>query len=185
MATAHRSPENMSVGKRTRGVSPLGLRVGCCVVVVAELGLLVSYRTLAQFSGVCRLATYLGLRAWPNCRRQEARPPRWRWTWSRIIIPDSLRPNLSRSCYFDEPVPANCCRGTILGCPANAHRACRGRRPAFTNIHLDRLTAMLTPKSSPPADGRRRSRRRLSPLRRVPPEVLRRIVAYAFHAGYY
>ena len=34
-------------------------------------------------------------------------------------------------------------------------------------------------------NGRRRSRRRLSPLRRLPPEVLRRIVAYAFHAGYY
>ena len=31
MATAHRSPENMSVGKRTRGVSTLGLRVGCVV----------------------------------------------------------------------------------------------------------------------------------------------------------
>ena len=55
----------------------------------------------------------------------------------------------------------------------------------YERLHLDRLTAVLTPKSSPPADGRRRSRRRLSPLRRVPPEVLRRIVAYAFHAGYY
>ena len=31
MATAHRSPENMSVGKRTRGVSTLGLRVDCVV----------------------------------------------------------------------------------------------------------------------------------------------------------
>ena len=31
--------------------------------------------------------------------------------------------------------------------------------------HLDRLTLMLTPKD----DGRRRSRRRLSPLRRLPP----------------
>ena len=55
----------------------------------------------------------------------------------------------------------------------------------YERLHLDRLTAVLTPKSSPPADGRRRSRRRLSPLRRVPPEVLRHIVAYAFHAGYY
>ena len=49
----------------------------------------------------------------------------------------------------------------------------------YERLHLDRLTAMLTPKD----DGRRRSR--LSPLRRVPPEVLRKIVAYAFHAGYY
>ena len=53
----------------------------------------------------------------------------------------------------------------------------------YESLHLDKLTAMLTPK--PPTDGRRRSRRRLSPLRRLPPEVLRRIVAYAFHAGYY
>ena len=54
----------------------------------------------------------------------------------------------------------------------------------YERRHLDKLTAMLTPKS-PQTDGRRRSRRRLSPLRRVPPEVIRRIVAYAFHAGYY
>ncbi len=55
----------------------------------------------------------------------------------------------------------------------------------YERLHLDRLTAMLTPKT-PPTDGRRRSRRRLSsPLRRVPPEVIRRIVAYAFHAGFY
>ncbi len=55
--------------------------------------------------------------------------------------------------------------------------------PAVRRAALDKLTAMLTPK--PPTDGRRRSRRRLSPLRRLPPEVLRKIVAYAFHAGYY
>ena len=54
----------------------------------------------------------------------------------------------------------------------------------YARLHLDRLTAMLTPKPAP-ADGPRRSRRRLSPLRRVPPEVLRRIVAFAFHVGYY
>ena len=54
----------------------------------------------------------------------------------------------------------------------------------YERQHLDQLTAMLTPKPTP-NDGRRRSRRRLSPLRRVPPEVIRRIVAYAFHAGYY
>ena len=54
----------------------------------------------------------------------------------------------------------------------------------YERLHLDRLTAMLTPTPTP-TDGRRRSRRRLSPLRRLPPEVLRKIVAYAFHAGYY
>ena len=54
----------------------------------------------------------------------------------------------------------------------------------YERLHLDRLTAMLTPKPTP-NDGRRRSRRRLSPLRRVPPEVLRKIAAFAFHAGFY
>ena len=54
----------------------------------------------------------------------------------------------------------------------------------YARRHLDTLTNMLTPKSAP-AHGPRRSRRRLSPLRRVPPEVLRRIVAFAFHVGYY
>ena len=53
----------------------------------------------------------------------------------------------------------------------------------YERLHLDRLTAMLTPP--PPPTGRRRSRRRLSPLRRLPPEVLRKIAAFAFHAGYY
>ena len=49
----------------------------------------------------------------------------------------------------------------------------------YERHHLDKLTAMLTPKD----DGRRRSPRRRSPLRRVPPEVLRNIAAFAFHAG--
>ena len=53
----------------------------------------------------------------------------------------------------------------------------------YERLHLDRLTAMLTPKDQ--TDGRRRSRRRLSPLRRLPPEVLRKIAAFAFHAGFY
>ena len=56
----------------------------------------------------------------------------------------------------------------------------------YERSHLDKLTAMLTPTPTPtPNDGRRCSRRRLSPLRCLPPEVIRRIVAYAFHAGYY
>ena len=49
----------------------------------------------------------------------------------------------------------------------------------YERRHLDKLAAMLTPKD----DGRRRSPRRMSPLRRVPPEVLRNIAAFAFHAG--
>jgi len=53
----------------------------------------------------------------------------------------------------------------------------------YERLHLDRLTAMLTPKDH--TDERRRSRRRLSPLRRLPPEVLRKIAAFAFHAGFY
>ena len=54
----------------------------------------------------------------------------------------------------------------------------------YARLHLDRFTAMLTPKPAP-ADGPRRSRRRLSPLRHLPPEVLRKIAAFAFHVGYY
>ena len=52
----------------------------------------------------------------------------------------------------------------------------------YRHRHLDRLTLMLTPK---PDAGRRRSRRRLSPLRRLPPEILRRVVEYWAHLGYY
>ena len=53
---------------------------------------------------------------------------------------------------------------------------------SYRHRHLDRLALMLTPK---PDDGRRRSRRRLSPLRRLPPEILRRVVEYWAHVGYY
>ena len=53
---------------------------------------------------------------------------------------------------------------------------------SYRHRHLDRLTLMLTPK---PDDGRRRSRRRLSPLRRLPPELLRRVVEYWAHVGDY
>ena len=50
----------------------------------------------------------------------------------------------------------------------------------YERHHLDKLTAMLTPKD----DGRRRSPRRLSPLRRVPPEVLHKIAAFAFQLAF-
>ena len=48
---------------------------------------------------------------------------------------------------------------------------------SFANYARNRLvtlTEMLTPRRGPS-----------SPLRRVPPEVLRKIAAFAFHVGYY
>lgn len=54
----------------------------------------------------------------------------------------------------------------------------------YEHQHLEKLAVMLTPKS-PPEDGQRRSRRRLSPLRRIPHDVIRKIAAFAFHAGCY
>ena len=44
----------------------------------------------------------------------------------------------------------------------------------YARNHLVTLTEMLTPRRGPS-----------SPLRLVPPEVLRKIVAFAFHVGYY
>ena len=44
----------------------------------------------------------------------------------------------------------------------------------YARQHLARLTGILTPRHGPS-----------SPLRRVPPEVLRKIAAFAFHVGYY
>ena len=44
----------------------------------------------------------------------------------------------------------------------------------YARRHLDTLTLMLTPRRGPS-----------SPLRLVPPEVLRKIAAFAFHVGYY
>ncbi len=44
----------------------------------------------------------------------------------------------------------------------------------YARNHLVTLTEMLTPRRGPS-----------SPLRLVPPEVLRKIAAFAFHVGYY
>ena len=44
----------------------------------------------------------------------------------------------------------------------------------YARQHLEKLTRMLTPRRGPS-----------SPLRHVPPEVLRKISAFAFHVGYY
>ena len=83
--------------------------------------------------------------------------------------------------------PILLCAGAEL--PAETHHSYiqkvidAGGWANYERLHLDRLTAMLTPKDH--TDERRRSRRRLSPLRRLPPEVLRKIAAFAFHAGFY
>ena len=48
---------------------------------------------------------------------------------------------------------------------------------SFTNyerLHIDKLTRILTPRRGPS-----------SPLRRVPTEIIRKIVVFAFHAGFY
>ena len=44
----------------------------------------------------------------------------------------------------------------------------------YARRHLDTLTLMLTPRRGPS-----------SPLRLLPPEILRKIAAFAFHVGYY
>jgi len=44
----------------------------------------------------------------------------------------------------------------------------------YERLHLDKLTLMLTPRRGPS-----------SPLRRLPTEVIRKIVVFAFHAGFY
>ena len=49
-----------------------------------------------------------------------------------------------------------------------------GSFATYARRHLDTLTRMLTPRRGPS-----------SPLRHVPPEVLRKIAAFAFHAGFY
>jgi len=61
---------------------------------------------------------------------------------------------------------------TVTGDDAYLERVvAAGSWANYERLHLDKLTAMLTPMSSPPAD--------------IPTEVLRRIVAFAFHVGYY
>ena len=44
----------------------------------------------------------------------------------------------------------------------------------YEREHFDKLTRMLTPRRGPS-----------SPLRRLPTEVIRKIVVFAFHAGFY
>ena len=91
---------------------------------------------------------------------------------------EALRRELERGVDPDLRDPANGNRTPLIQKVIDA-----GGWANYERLHLDRLTAMLTPKDQ--TDGRRRSRRRLSPLRRLPPEVLRKIAAFAFHAGFY
>ena len=44
----------------------------------------------------------------------------------------------------------------------------------YERLHLDKLTLMLTPRRGPS-----------SPLRRLPTEIIRKVVCFAFHAGFY
>ena len=55
---------------------------------------------------------------------------------------------------------------------------------AYRRVHVDKLALLFTPK---PETGskRRRSKRRRSPLHGLPPELVRRVVEYWAHAGYY
>jgi len=50
----------------------------------------------------------------------------------------------------------------------------------YERLHIEKFTRMLTPK--PDSDGRQLG---VNPLRRLPTEVIRKIVAFAFHAGFY
>ena len=54
---------------------------------------------------------------------------------------------------------------------------------AYRRAHVDKLALLFTPK---PETGRgRRSKRRRSPIHGLPPELVRRVVEYWAHAGYY
>ena len=100
---------------------------------------------------------------------------------------EALRRELERGVDPDLRDPANGNRTPLQLLPYLLYLATdsidAGGWANYERLHLDRLTAMLTPKDH--TDERRRSRRRLSPLRRLPPEVLRKIAAFAFHAGFY
>ena len=50
----------------------------------------------------------------------------------------------------------------------------RSWQAVYHPTYIDKLTTMLTPRRGPS-----------SPLRRVPPEIIRKIVVFAFHAGFY
>jgi hypothetical protein len=54
---------------------------------------------------------------------------------------------------------------------------------AYRRAHVDKLALLFTPK--PETGSGRRSKRRRSPIHRLPPELVRRVVEYWAHAGYY
>ena len=55
---------------------------------------------------------------------------------------------------------------------------------AYRRAHVDKLALLFAPKPET-GKGRRRSKRRRSPLHALPPELIRRVVEYWAHAGYY
>ena len=50
----------------------------------------------------------------------------------------------------------------------------------YERLHIDKLTLMLTPK--PDSEGGQLG---VNPLRRLPTEIIRKIVVFAFHTGFY
>ena len=50
----------------------------------------------------------------------------------------------------------------------------------YERLHIDKLTLMLTPK--PDSDDGQLG---VNPLRRLPTEIIRKVVVFAFHAGFY
>ena len=64
-----------------------------------------------------------------------------------------------------------------------AHMIVTSGWEAYRRAHVDKLALLFTPKPET-GKGRRRSKRRRSPLHGLPPELVRRVVEYWAHAGY-
>ena len=69
-------------------------------------------------------------------------------------------------------------------CPYLQRVADAGGWEAYRRAHVDKLALLFTPKPVT-GKGRRRSKRRRSPLHGLPPELVRRVVEYWAHLGYY
>ena len=86
----------------------------------------------------------------------------------RTLLASGVSPNLA-------PLPdLSIIADSYPGIPYLRKVRAAGSFANYERLHLDKLTLMLTPRRGPS-----------SPLRRVPPELIRRIVAFAFHAGFY
>ena len=85
---------------------------------------------------------------------------------ARLADPDSI-PDM-------EPRILELISDTHPGLPYLRKVRAAGSFANYERLHLDKLTLMLTPRRGPS-----------SPLRRVPTEIIRKIVVFAFHAGFY